>query len=311
MTDIYIYALLFIAGLAFLIKGADIVTRYASGIARKLGASELVIGITLVAMATSLPELAVSVVSAFTNAGIATGTIIGSNISNILLILGASALLSPMAAGREFLRHEYAVLIFSVAVSIFLLSDMEWHKGLILILMFIAYMHYILKGNKTKAPGTGSPPPKKGSILRDFAFSITGALFVILGANLLVGSTVRIAHWIGISEMIISLTVIAVGTSLPELATSLVAAYRGMRGIAIGNIIGSNIFNIAILGITSLIAVVPTTAEVVLIDLPVMLFATALLMLTIKFHGRLSRTAGIIFLAAFIIFIALQTVSLG
>ena len=115
-----VYIILFIAGLIFLLKGAETVTEYASRIARNLGISELVIGITLVAMATSLPELAVSLLSAFTNAEIATGTIIGSNISNILLILGVSALLTPMVTGREFLKQEYAVLLFSVVLALFL-----------------------------------------------------------------------------------------------------------------------------------------------------------------------------------------------
>lgn len=307
----WIYIILFIAGLAFLLKGADTVTEYASRIARKLGISELVIGITLVAMATSLPELAVSLLSVFANAGIATGTIIGSNISNILLILGVSALLSPMVTGKEFLKQEYAVLIFSIVLAFFLLGSMEWYKGLILIAMFIAYMYYILKKKRMPRLKIRNPLAKKKGIHRDFIISLIGALFVVLGAKLLVDSTVRIAQWMGISEIIIALTVIAIGTSLPELATSVTAAYKRMRGIAIGNIIGSNIFNITILGLASLIRTVPTTTEIILINLPIMLFATVLLMLVIRFRGRLSRPTGALFIAIFILFIALQAVSLG
>ncbi len=307
----WIYPLFFILGLVFLLKGADTVTKYASRIARKLGISELIIGITLVAMATSLPELAVSLLSVFANAGIATGTIIGSNISNILLILGVSALLSPMVTGKEFLKQEYVVLIFSLVLAFFLLGNMEWYKGLVLIAMFIAYMYYILKKKRMPRLKIRNPLAKKKGIHRDFIISLIGALFVVLGAKLLVDSTVRIAQWIGISEIIIALTVIAIGTSLPELATSVTAAYKGMRGIAIGNIIGSNIFNITILGITSLIRTVPTTTEIILINLPIMLFATVLLMLVIRFRGRLSRPTGALFIAIFILFIALQAVSLG
>lgn len=307
----WIYLLLFTAGLVFLLKGAETVTEYASRIAKKLGVSELVIGITLVAMATSLPELAVSLLSAFTNAEIATGTIIGSNISNIFLILGASALLTPMVTGREFLKQEYAVLLFSIVLAVFLLANMEWYKGIILIAMFIVYMHYILKKRRMPRLKIRNPLAKKKSIPKDFAISIIGALFVILGAKLLVDSTIKIAQWAGISEIVIALTVIAVGTSLPELATSLMAAYKKMRGIAIGNIIGSNIFNITILGMASLIRTVPTTTEIILINLPIMLFATVLLMLAIKFQGRLSRPLGAIFIVLFIVFIALQAVSLG
>lgn len=305
----WIYLPLFIAGLVLLLKGADIVTEYASRIARGLGLSELVIGITLVAMATSLPELAVSIISAFTNAEIATGTIIGSNISNILLILGLSALVSPMAAGREFLKQEYIALIFSIAVAIFLLGNMHWYQGLVLVIMFIIYMRYTIrrKGGLQGRKGRHG----KGRILKNLAASMIGMLLVIFGANLLVNSTVKIAQWAGISEMVIALTVIAVGTSLPELATSLVAAYKKMRGIAIGNIIGSNIFNIAILGLASLIGTVPTTREIIMIDLPVMLFATILLILAIRLQGRLSRTTGAVFIILFIAFIALQSVRLG
>lgn len=300
---------LFILGIVFLLKGADTVTEYASRIAKRLGVSELVIGITFVAMATSLPELAVSLISVFNSAEIATGTIIGSNISNILLILGVSALLIPMTAGREFLKQEYFVLLFSIVLAVLLVGGMQWYKGLILIVMFAAYMYHILKkrgssGLKRRLPG------KTESILRNFIISITGALFVVLGAKLLVDSTIGIARGIGISEMVIAITVIAIGTSLPELATSVTAAYKRMRGIAIGNIIGSNIFNITILGITSLIGTVPVTDHVILIDLPIMLLATLLLLAAIKFRGRLSRPMGGVFVALFITFIALQLIIL-
>lgn len=301
---------IFVVGLVLLIKGADTVTEYASRVARGLGVSELTIGITLVAMATSLPELAVSVISTFTSVEIATGTIIGSNISNILLILGASALLSPMVTGKEFLKQEYVVLIFSIVLAVFLLGSLEWYKGLVLIIMFAIYMRHILKRKARK--GTRAARPRRAEGMhKNLAISIIGALFVVLGAKLLADSSVGIAQGLGISEMVIALTVIAIGTSLPEFATSLVAAYKGMRGIAIGNIIGSNIFNITILGITSLIRTVPTSTELVMIDIPIMLLATVLLMLAIRFQGRLSRITGAVFIVLFAVFIALQALVLG
>lgn len=246
-------------------------------------------------------------VSAFGSVEMATGTIIGSNIANIFLILGASALVSPMVAGREFLRQEYVVLIFSAALAVLLLGNMEWYKGLVLVAMFIAYMHYTLKRRAHAGPGRRI----RGCIWKDFTISVIGILLVVLGAKLLVDSAVSIAQAIGIPEIVIALTVIAIGTSLPELATSLVAAYRGMRGIAIGNIIGSNIFNITTLGMTSLIRTVPATAAVMLIDIPIMLFATILLMLVIRFRGTLSRPMGAAFIAMFIIFLALQALAAG
>lgn len=301
----WIYIPAFIIGFILLLKGADLVTEHASRVAKSLGISQLVIGITLVAMATSLPELAVSLISAFTNAGIATGTVIGSNISNILFILGISVLLYPMATGKEFLKQEYAVLLFSVVLAILLLGNMQWYHGLILIAMFIVYMRHVLKG-----PSRDVKPVPGERVSRDVAISVIGAILVVIGAKLLVDSTVAVAGWLGISEMVIALTVIAIGTSLPELATSVAAALKKMRGIAVGNIIGSNIFNITILGITALIRTVPTTAEVIAINIPMMLFATILLMLVIKFHKRLSRPVGACFLALFILFILLQAVSL-
>jgi cation:H+ antiporter len=303
--EIIVFVLMFAAGLALMIKGADWITEYGSRLARKLGVSELVIGVTLVAMATSLPELAVSVISAISNAGqIATGTIVGSNIANIALILGLSALACPLVTDRAFLRQGLLTLCFSALVSLLLLGGMVWHEGMFIIICFFAYLAYAVKTRKEGSAGTRKNAGNDR--WKYILFCIAGGLVVVGGGELLVASTVNIAQWLGVPEIIIAMIVIAVGTSLPELATSVAAAIKRMRGISLGNIIGSNVFNTAILGISSLFSAVPVTSHVVFLDLPLMLFVTALLMLFMKTGWKLSRTEGLALLAVYGVFIALQ-----
>jgi len=308
----FLYIFLFIAGLVLLLKGADVITDYASRIARALGISEMVIGITLVAVATSLPELAVCVTSAFSGiAIIASGTIIGSNIANIGLVLGISALAAPFVLKAEFLRQGYIMLVFSFLFAFLLLGGMFWFEGMILIVLIIIYMVWLVKFKKREA---GLKPKKSKEAIHKvkyIIFCIVGGAAVVLGGNFIVTSTVQIARWVGISEMVISLIIIAVGTSLPELATSVVAARKKMRGISLGNIIGSNIFNIMILGISSLIVASPTTTSLMLVNIPIMLILSILLVFFIKNKDmRISKKEGIAFLLIYVIFIALQFVAI-
>ncbi len=312
----WFYLLLFAAGLALLIKGADWVSDYGSKIAKALGVSELVIGITLVAIATSLPELAVSVISAISQtATIATGTIIGSNISNIGLIIGISALVAPLTTRHAFVRQEYVMLIFSFAGALFLLDGMFWYEGIVLLAGLIIYMYYLI----------GRRGPRKADVwewlsgfvsarfgrkpktpARHIAYCIAGGIAVVAGAEMLIYSTVSISQSIGVSELLISLIAIAVGTSLPELAVSVTAALKGMRGISIGNIIGSNIFNLAILGIASLFAVVPVAPLIILVDLPIMIALSIMLLFFMKSKWEISRGEGAVLLIVYLIFVCLQ-----
>lgn len=310
MANEWISIVFFIAGLFFIIKGADWITEYGSRIAKKLGISELLIGLTLVAMATSLPELAVSLMSVFSGSGgIATGTIIGSNISNIALILGISALAYPLVSDRKFMNQAFATLGFSVLAAVFLLDGMTWVEGLTIIVFFIGYLIYSIKhSGEVGEKFSRSKRLGKESIPKYMVYIIVSGLFVVLGANLMITSTVTIAGWLGISEVVISIIIIAIGTSLPEMATSVTAARKRMHGLSLGNIIGSNVFNIAILGISSLVATIPVTAHLITIDLPIMIATVALLMLLMWKGRNLSRKEGAILILVYILFLVSQFV---
>ena len=311
MTEL-LQLILFAAGLGLLIKGADIVTDHAASLAKRFGISQLVIGITLVAMSTSLPELAVSITSVlFDVSDIATGTIVGSNIANICLILGLSALAAPLLGRKDFLHEGLITMAFTIAVSAFLIFGMFWPMGLTLLACFFIYMWYLLarkkpeRGFKHKHIDFLERITQRKSLVH-LALVIFGASLVILGAYLLVSATVSIAAWLGVPELIISVIVVAAGTSLPELATSFVAAVKKMRGISVGNIIGSNIFNIAILSLASIFASIPAAAGLVLTDLAIMLIATALLLVFMRTGWSISRKEGAVLFLIYIIFLSIQ-----
>lgn len=311
MSTEFIDVLVFIAGLILIIKGADWVTDYGSKLAKKLGVSELVIGLTIVAMATSLPELAVSVVSALSGiATIATGTIIGSNISNIVLILGASALFYPLSTGQSFIKQGLATLGFSLIVAALLVDNMQWYDGAVILVLFAGYLAFVIKNRREEASEiTKEKIRSRGNKWRFLAYTLFGGLVVVLGAQLMVTSTVNLARFLGIPEMLIAIIIIAFGTSLPELVTSVTAAMKHMRGISLGNILGTNIFNIAVLAISSLVAIVPVTSHILTIDLPIMLFVTALLIVFMRTKWKLSRSEGAVMVTIYILFIALQFVA--
>ncbi len=305
----FLYILLFIFGLFLLLKGADIITNYASRIARALGVSELVIGITLVAIATSLPELAVCITSAFSGvASISTGTIIGSNITNIGLVLGLAALTTPFITKREYLRQGYFMFGFSILGAFLILGGMFWFEGVVLIALALIYMVWLVRSRKSEIGASGKKQIRKWCEIKYLLFCLIGGIGVIIGANIIVTSTVEIAKWFGVSELFISLIIIAVGTSLPELATSVVAARKRMRGISLGNIIGSNIFNLMILGISSLVVVAPVTTSMILVNIPIMLIITGALLIFMRTEWKKTPMEAIILIIIYIIFVALQFV---
>lgn len=294
--------LIFVVSLAFLIKGADVVTEYASRLAKHWGISELIIGITIVAVSTSLPELAVSLISVMTGTGnIATGTIIGSNITNIALILGVSAIACPLLVKRRYIKEGVVTLFFSIVAAALLLDGMFWYEGTILIMMLFGYMYYLIKS----VGGEMSSHKKKGdgNAAKYLFYCSLGAISIVIGADVLIFSTINIAHWLGISEVVIALIAVALGTSLPEFAASLVAAMKKMRGISVGNIIGSNIFNVSILGLVSLFGPIPPNAMINAIDIPMMLLLSLLLILFMKRDMRIDRGEAAVFLAIYALFI--------
>jgi len=300
--------LLFLLGLIFLIVGAEALVRGASAIATTFGISPLVIGLTVVAFGTSSPELAVSIKAALSDQGsIAVGNVIGSNIFNILLILGLSAVVTPLVVSQQLIRLDIPLLIgMSVLVLAFSL-DQQFHRleGFMLVTALVVYMGFLIYQTRRTPINQEetTPPSSHRNWFQNGVLIIIGLVLLVLGSRWLVDSAVSFANYLGVSELVIGLTIIAAGTSLPELVTSVVASLRGERDIAVGNVIGSNLFNLmGVLGIASIFAPTGITVSTAVthFDLPVMT-AVAFVCLPIFFTGnRISRWEGFILLGYYI-----------
>lgn len=301
--------LLFALGVAGLFVGGDWLVKGASGLAVRFRVPPLVIGLTIVGFGTSMPELLVSVQAAWNNlGGIALGNVVGSNTANILLILGLSAVVGPLVAHFSTLRRE---LIWMMAAALSLIpvlwdGQVSRLEGVALLAGIAVYLWQAFKQVGTHPHDEDLPQmsPVRATIL-----IAVGLVALVVGARLLVDSATVLARAMGVSEAVIGLTIVAVGTSLPELATSIAAALKGEREIALGNVIGSNVFNIlAILGATAVIAPFPAEARFLAVDVPVMLAATvALIVVAAVTHG-VGRIAGFAFLGAYAIYIAAMAV---
>lgn len=293
----------FAAGLVLLIVGADLLVRGASRLALLLGLPPLVIGLTVVAFGTSAPELAVSVQGALGGTpDLAMGNVVGSNIFNVLFILGLSALITPLLVQRQLVRQEVPIMI---GVSLLLLL-LAWNgaisriEGGLLFAGMIAYTGLLIvqarRGSAVAPAETGEAETTAGGHWAlQVLWVLLGLALLVLGARWLVGAAIGFATALGVSELVIGLTIVAAGTSLPEVATSLIAAFKGQRDIAIGNVLGSNLFNIlAVLGLSALVSPVglPVAESLLRFDLPVMI-AAAMLCLPILFTGeRIGRREG-------------------
>jgi cation:H+ antiporter len=305
-------ALLFIAALVLLVVGGEVLVRGAARLATGAGVTPLVIGLTVVAFGTSAPELAVSLRAAFAGqSDLAVGNVVGSNIFNVLFILGVSAIIVPLAVSEQLVRIDIPVMVgVSAAVMLFGLNG---HIGRIeagcLALLLVAYLwlqfHLNRRAPPPAAPETdASEPEATGHLVVNLLFIVTGLVLLTLGSTWLVRSATAIATAFGVTHLVIGLTIVAAGTSLPEVVTSLVAGLRGQRDIAIGNVIGSNIFNLlAVLGFTGIIApaglAVPPSA--LSMDIPVML-AVAVLCLPIFIGYSINRWVGILFLGYYALY---------
>lgn len=308
---------LLVVGLVLLVGGGELLVRGGSGIGRALGLSPLVIGLTVVAFATSAPELAVSVDAALSGApGVAVGNVVGSNISNVLLVLGLAALVLPVAVRSQLVRVDVPVMIGFSVVALLVAWDgtVSLPEGGGLLAALVGYVVMSVRlarrtgtPDPTPDPTDGDSPARPPRPLRDAGLVLAGVALLVLGARLLVGSATTIAQAVGLSDLVIGLTVVAIGTSLPEVATSVIAALRGEREMALGNVLGSNIFNIgAVLGLTALVAPggVPVADAAVRFDLPVMV-VVALVVLPVVFTGaEISRWEAVAFLAYFVAYLA-------
>lgn len=308
----FITILLIIGGLILLAVGAEGLVRGSSSVALRMGVTPLVVGLTIVAFGTGSPEFVVSIGSALNNnSGLALGNVIGSNITNIALILGIAAVIKPLSVRAEIVRRETPIMVVITGFLWLLLYDGELSRfdGAILTIGAVAYTfltYYLSKQKQKKGVEEEfeeAYEQPKGSVWKDIIFITTGLILLILGANLLLGGAVTIAKYFGLSDVVIGLTIIAVGTSLPELATSALAAKKGEADVALGNAIGSNVLNIlAVLGITALIQ--PISVEGVrTLDLGVMLGSAILLNVLLGRNFVLDRLEGSLLLIGYVIYI--------
>ena len=295
-----------LGGLVLLIAGAQLLVRCAEHIAAKLKVRPLLIGLTVVAMGSSAPQMTVSLQAAFNDtADIAVGSVIGSNIFNILVTLGLSALIIPLRVSRQLVRIDIPLMILASAMVFTLALNHQFDRldGVLLLGGLLIYLLLLLHQSRHSGhhhPHHDRPPT---SWLR--TLSLMGCALLLLGiaGHLLLGAALEVASELGLSERIIGLTIVAVSTSLPELATSLIAAFRGQREIAVGNVIGSNVFNLlGVLGLTALLAPSPLSVSpnALAFDLPVML-GVAVLCLPVFYSGyRITRLEGLLFLGLYL-----------
>jgi cation:H+ antiporter len=295
---------LFAIGLVGLFFGGNWLVQGASSLALRFRVPPLVIGLTVVGFGTSTPELLVSLQAAFAGAsGIAIGNVLGSNIANILLILGISAVIGPIAANLGALRRDLAWMMGAAlaTIPVFWGGMVGRWEGLALTLGILTYIAVCLRqAGSEEAPEVALQP-----LWRSVLEVVGGLVLLLIGARLLIDSATDIARTYGISEAVIGLTIVAVGTSLPELATSVIAAFRGQRDIALGNVVGSNIFNIlAILGITALVLPIPVEPRFLAVDVPVMIAVSLVLVAVIWLMKGMGRITGLVFLAAYAAYVA-------
>lgn len=287
--------LLIAGGLVALLAGGEALVRGAVGLAARLGLSPAVIGLTVVGFGTSMPELVVSVGAGLRGApDIAIGNVLGSNIGNSLLILGLCALVAPLSAtGTGFRRDAGVMMAAALAlVPIFALGEVGRLAGAVLLTGLVGYLGVCLRGDATGAVGDQPAFPPRPN-LRSLLWIPVGLGLLVIGAGWLVEGAVGLARGLGVSEAFIGLSIVAVGTSLPELATGLVAVLRRQGDIALGNIVGSNIFNVlGILSITALITPIPVARRFLTLDLPVTIAASAVLALLLITGRRMGRVTG-------------------
>lgn len=307
-----ISALCFIlVGFVLLIGGAEYLVKGAVAIANKLKIPAIIVGLTIVAFGTSTPEFVVSIKAAFNGAaGIAIGNIVGSNIANILFILGVTSVIYPVVCNRkEFLRdYKFLLLVNVLFVCFAITGKFVCWQGLVLLALLFAFIYFNYRNSKDNDASEDAV-----SVLASKSWwvvvliTIAGLIAIMYGADLLVKGAIDIARILGVSEEIIGLTIVAVGTSLPELATTVVAALRKQNGVALGNIVGSNIWNIVfIMGLTSTIIDVEVPRQFLLYDIWVMVLATMLLFPIMLSQNKISRIEGGVFLLIYMAYLVSQ-----
>lgn len=302
--------LLVAAGLAALVLGAELLVRSGASLADRLGIPPIVIGLTVVSIGTSLPELAIGVDAALRDAGaLAVGNIAGTNIVNLLLILGLSAAIAPLAISVRTIRLELPIV---AAVSLLALA-LAWDGTLsrvdagALVAVAIAYTVcvVVLAVRDPARRRLDEVTIARGGLGRDLLTLGAGVVIVVVGADWLVRGAVELAERLGVSEAVIGLTIVAIGSSAPELVTTLVSTVRGERDIAVGNLIGSSVYNLAlILGVTALVSPLAISDGLLRVDLPLMTFVALLLIPVFITGRRVARSEGVAFVLAYLVYLA-------
>lgn len=320
MTTLLLPSLLLIIGLALLVWSSDIFIDGAASVAKHLSISPLVIGVVVLGFGTSMPEIVVAALASLDNSpGLAVGNAIGSNIANIGLVLGVTALITPILVKSSILKRELSLLL-AISFGVYLLildNELSQIDGIILVALLIATMYWMIKANKSIDPNDPMVAETQHeveeiqelSLKKSYIYLIGGLIVLMISAKMMVYGAVEIAHFFEVPEVVIGLTIIAIGTSLPELAAAIAAARKNEADLMIGNIVGSNLFNIlAVLAVPALLAPSVLDADVVKFDFPIMLgFTVAMLLLALPLFGKavINRPKGFILAAGFISYLVL------
>ncbi len=299
--------LILVIGFIFLIKGADLFVEGAAGLAKKFKVPAMIIGLTIVAMGTSAPEAAVSITSALQQQNeLSVANVVGSNFFNVLVVLGACAIITPLPINKNTIKKDMPILIGSSLVLLLMAFDLFISRieGIILLVLFISFIIYTIRSARNDSSyevDLSEIPQEDMKALNIIFYCTIGLLGILLGGNLVVESATNIATQFGMSANLVGLTIVAVGTSLPELITSLVATRKGETELAVGNVIGSNVFNILlIIGLSGTISPL-AFASVAFIDIIFMLVITGLLLWIIK-KGSITKKDGYFMIAIYAIY---------
>lgn len=297
-----------------LLIGGELLVSSSSKIALRLGMSSLLVGLTVVAFGTSAPELFISIQASLEGKGdIAIGNVVGSNICNTLLIIGVCALVAPLSVPSQLIRRELPIMFAASLLLLILGLDLEFSRvdGLILVSCLFGFLFFSVQGarrekrlNKAKKEEEDLESSDKAPMTKSFLLVIVSLVLLAAGSKGFVHSASEIARWLGVSELVIGLTIVALGTSLPEVVTSVVATYRGQRDLAVGNVVGSNIFNIlCVLGFCSAITPLQVPLAALSFDIPIMVFSALACIPIIYIDKLISRMDGLFLFAMYVLYI--------
>jgi len=312
ISPAWLLILFLLIGFAALNFGGDYLTDGAVTIATNLNISKAVVGLTIVSMATSMPEMITSLLAAKTSPGLALGNILGSNIANIGLILGITALIIPLTVQQRLIRREVPLMIgVTLLFTLFAIGGFERWEGFVMLAILPVYLYFVIRWAKRdpeEAQET-SEETEACSTKKGLGFVVAGSALLAIGADVLVGTSVELAGRLGVSDVLIGLTIVAIGTSLPELAASVSAARSGHGDICVGNVIGSNLFNILLIGgaVASLIPI-PVDPILFRMEFPALLFITLLFLVLYKNGRRVTAKEGLFLLFSYFSIIALSSI---